>query len=121
MLTLQEVLEDAAALDEFAGLSEIHVNTRGVTGQTPLHWMATLGDVAAADLLVKAGAVVDAQDRQGNSPLHEAVRSRQHLVVRLLVERGARTGLKNVAGDTPLTLAESERYAPTLEALRDAV
>jgi ankyrin repeat protein len=121
MLTLREVLDDAAALEEFAGMLSVDVNTRGITGKTPLHWMATLGDLSGTELLLNAGATIDAQDRDGNTPLHEAVCSRQHMVVWLLVQRGANAGVKNALGETALHLAQRENYQPTVEALRDAV
>lgn len=121
MLTLREVLSDAADLDEFAGVAPVEVNTRGISGLTPLHWMATLGDVRGAELLLDAGAHVNAADDAGNTPLHEAVSSRQHLVVRLLLSRGADADLRNNLGESARDIARRERYEPTLEAIGGAV
>lgn len=121
MLTLSEVLGDAAALEEFAGLQTVGANTRGATGQTPLHWMATLGDAVGTQLLLNAGAQIDAQDREGSTPLHAAVRTRQHQVVRLLVLRGAQLDLKDASGQTARDLAIADRYEPMREAFGDAV
>lgn len=120
MLTLSEVLADVAALPEFSGIPTVDVNTRGGTGSTPLHWMAALGDVVGVDLLVNAGAAIDAVDLKGNTPLHEAVASRQHLVVSNLMDHGASTTLKNALGHTARDLAERQGYAPTLDALENA-
>jgi len=119
MLTISEVLGDAAAQPEFAGLAKVGVNSRGANGYTPLHWMAILGDVQGVSLLLEAGAAIDAADNEGNTPLHEAVRSRQHLVVRLLVDRGANKTLRNAPGYTAVELARRDGYAPTAEALSD--
>lgn len=121
MLTLREVLSDAADLDEFAGVSPVEVNTRGISGLTPLHWIATLGDLRGAELLLDAGAQVNAADDAGNTPLHEAVSSRQHLLVGLLLNRGADADLRNNSGKTARDIARSERYEPTLETMGDAV
>lgn len=97
------------------------MNSRGITGQTPLHWMATLGDVSGARLLLDAGAELNAADDSGNTPLHEAVRSRQHLLVQLLISRGADVGRTNSLSQSARDLAEVEGYAPTQEVLRGAV
>jgi uncharacterized protein len=120
MLTLTEVLNDAAALDEFAGIPQVHANTRGASGWTPLHWMASLGDVPGVRLLLEAGAEIDAADEKGNTPLHEAVDSRQHLVVQLLLQRGASDSLRNEFGLTPRQSAKRTGYEPTLEVFENA-
>lgn len=120
MLTLAEVLDDAAALAEFSGVQVISVTSRGASGQTPLHWMAALGDVAGIDVLLVAGADIDAADFQGTTPLHEAVSSRQHAAVRTLLQRGARADIQNSTGRTPCDVAKAEGYAPVLKAFNDA-
>jgi ankyrin repeat protein len=56
---------------------------------TPLHWAAHFGRAAAADLLLRRGAVVDAADRAGETPLHLAVRNNHLEVARLLLARKA--------------------------------
>ena len=120
MLTLAEVLDDASALPEFSGVQNLSASSRGLSGQTPLHWMATLGDIAGVNLLVHAGAEMDAQDIKGNTPLHEAVLSRQHHAARRLLECGARSDVRNGAGQTPADLARADGYAPVLEVLSNA-
>ena len=115
MLTIDEVLADVAAAPGFSG--RVEINTRGNEGQTPLHWMATLGDATGIELLVRAGADIDAADSHGNTPLHEAVLCRQHLAVAALLKGGAGVRLKNLAGLTPRDLAEAEGYFPVLELL----
>jgi ankyrin repeat protein len=84
------------------------VHARGGDGQTPLH-MA--GNVAAADLLIAAGAELDARDVDHEStPAQYMVRDRQ-AVARHLVARGCRTDLLMTAA-----LGDFERVRQHLDA-----
>jgi ankyrin repeat protein len=57
-------------------------------------------------VLVSAGALVDAADKGGTTPLHRAVRARNTFAVRSLLEAGARVDLRlKKEGSTPLHLA----------------
>jgi hypothetical protein len=55
--------------------------------------------------LLKAGAMIDAQDKNGATPLHRAVRTRGAMAVKCLLEAGANLLLKNKPGSTPFHLA----------------
>lgn len=117
MLTVEEVLSDVAETPEFSQLDEVTPRSRGVNGETPLHWMATLGDSRGIELLIQAGAEVDAVDNNGTTPLHEAVAARQLAAVRALICAGATFDLRNGEGKTPLELALEEGFKPVLEFL----
>lgn len=117
MLTVEEVLSDVAETPEFSQLDEVTPRSRGVNGETPLHWMATLGDSRGIELLIQAGAEVDAVDNNGTTPLHEAVAARQLAAVRALICAGATFDLRNGEGKTPLELALKEGFKPILEFL----
>ena len=54
MVSLDEVLDNARCSGDFLENETVLVNSRGVTGLTPLHFMATLGDSAGAQLLISA-------------------------------------------------------------------
>jgi len=56
-------------------------------------------------LLLKNGAKLESQDRDGNTPLHIAVNNNHRVLVRQLLTRGADVRAKNNAGNTPLDLA----------------
>ena len=107
MLTLAEVLQDAADSPGFENVGAVDVGTIGSEGQTPLHWMAVLGDVPAIHLLVNAGANVDAQDAHGDTALHEALKLHHIPAARALLENGARSDLRNKQGLSPADLGGS--------------
>ena len=78
--------------------------------ETPLHWAASSGDVAAATALLDAGAVVDPLGGifDGCTPLTEATIFEMYDVARLLLDRGAQNWLPGAAA---LGLAEEvERH-----------
>jgi len=56
-------------------------------------------------LLLKAGANINAQDKNGATPLHRAVRTRCTAAVRCLLEAGCDPNAKNKPGSTPFHLA----------------
>ena len=79
----------------------------------PLHYAAdgngpdwnTTRQVQTIQCLLDAGADIDAQDKNGASPLHRAVRTRCASAVKCLLEGGADARLKNKPGSTPFHLA----------------
>jgi Ankyrin repeats (3 copies) len=68
------------------------------------HWDATR-QVAMIRLLIKAGADLHAQDKNGATPLHRAVRTRCAAAVKVLLDAGADATLRNKPGSTPFHLA----------------
>ena len=74
-----------------------HVDARseGDSGQTPLHWAASSGDIEVVDALLDAGADIEAPGafHGVGGPLDNAVAFGQWPAARRLVERGARTSL----------------------------
>jgi ankyrin repeat protein len=82
---------------------------------TPLHYAADgyiLGhewdaarQVQTIDFLVASGSNVNAQDKNGASPLHRAVRTRCSAAVRSLIQAGADPLMRNKPGSTPFHLA----------------
>jgi len=61
--------------------------------------------VKTIEVLLKAGADIQAQDKNGATPLHRAVRTRCAAAVRCLLQAGADPALKNKPGSTPFHLA----------------
>jgi len=55
--------------------------------------------------LIDAGALINARDKNGATPLHRSVRTRCHLAVDSLLANGADPLCKNDSGSTPFHLA----------------
>lgn len=84
---------------------------------TPLHGICWQGEYTDPEpniaceriirSLIVAGVPIDAQDAEGNTPLHEAVDGdwSNQTAVRVLLELGAEPDLTNKNGRTPLHLA----------------
>jgi Ankyrin repeats (many copies) len=69
---------------------------------------AASGDTVQTTALLDQGAVLEARDELGRTPLMLAVMQRKPEVVRLLLDRGADPNAADNAGRTPLQLAKKE-------------
>jgi ankyrin repeat protein len=61
--------------------------------------------VKTLECLLDAGAEIDAQDKNGATALHRAVRTRAPAAVRYLLDRGSDPSLRNLPGSTAFHLA----------------
>ena len=61
--------------------------------------------VAMIQLLLEAGADIHAQDKNGATPLHRAVRTRCAAAVECLLDAGADATIRNLPGSTAFHLA----------------
>lgn len=83
-----------------------------VDGMTALHWATYHDDVEVTDLLVRAGANVNAANRYGVTPLSLACTNGNTVIVELLLEAGADANAPLPGGETPLmTAARTGRLA----------
>jgi ankyrin repeat protein len=88
-----------------------HCRARNRRGAEPLHYAADANhwDPAAQaetiKYLLSVGADANAQDKNGVTPVHRAVRTRSLPAVRALLDGGANPRSVNGAGSTPLHLA----------------
>ncbi|HUR55081.1 MAG TPA: ankyrin repeat domain-containing protein [Gemmataceae bacterium] len=83
---------------------------------TPLHAAAMQGHAAVCEVLLRAGAGVDAQtDPQGYAPLHSAAFAGHVGAIRVLLAHGADRGLVNYRDERP---ADTARRTGQAEAVR---
>lgn len=79
------------------------------SGERALHMVAKDRDLAWLGFLVQKGARIDLKDRDGNTPLIDAVRSGFVEGVRILIAKGAQINASNNLGETPLIVAVQKR------------
>jgi hypothetical protein len=88
---------------------------RNMRKSTPLHYAADgyitgpefdeNRQVQTLTTLIQHGANIHAQDKNGATPLHRAVRTRCIAAVRFLLDTGSDPAMKNKPGSTPFHLA----------------
>jgi uncharacterized protein len=112
--SVDAILDDMADLPEFLGLPRPQISTPGRFGNRPLKIVAVRGDVRAIEMLVAAGAEIDARNEDGCTALHHAA-SQGHLpAVRRLVELGASLDVRDDDGRTPLEVATLLKESDTV-------
>lgn len=80
----------------------VDVKTQQGDGTAALHWAANLDNPAMADLLIRAGARVDAANDLGATPLYLACTNRSAAMVERLLEAKANPNAKLLNGETVL-------------------
>jgi ankyrin repeat protein len=90
----------------------------GAHGIPVLYFPVVHGEQAIAEMLLSAGAPVNAGDGM-MTPLHAAAAFDQPEMARWLVANGAYTNLLNYDGKTALELAEANGHEAVVTALRE--
>ena len=106
--TLDEVLQSTSdtLFPAELGRRKVELSSRDVDGDTPLHVIVWRNDLAGAELLVAAGADIDAIGDMGETPLHIAVRNKNPSLVLLLLRADAKIGIRSEFGTTPREMSE---------------
>lgn len=93
-----------------------------IFGRTDLHYACVDSNSVATEKLLSDGCDVNAQDRNGWSPLHFSAQSGCLECLQLLLGAGADTELRDSFGNTPLFRAvfESKGDGSLIKALRAA-
>jgi uncharacterized protein len=92
----------------------------GAHGFPALFYPAIHGHVETAELLLRAGADVNAGGEGVNTALHAAAGFNQPAMTAWLLARGARHDARGFQNKTPLAMAESLGHAEVVALLRDA-
>ena len=85
----------------------------------PLHIAAGRGDLSIANLLLQAGATVDAVSNHGSTALLLAARNGKIQVVEALLNAGADKAVKGNDGMTALDEAQEKNHPAIVKLLRD--
>jgi ankyrin repeat protein len=95
------------------------VNDFTYDGWTPLHLAAFFGALDAAQLLIDAGADLQAVSRNAldNTPLHAATAGGHTEIALLLIERGADVTATDAGRHTPLHIAAESGLTDVVQAL----
>ena len=95
------------------------IEAAGNDGRRPLHLaVLTVGDVEKK--LVKAGAELNAQDSDGNTPLLLACAHADEKTVRYLLKSGADASIQNNAGKTAMDLCAARGFNSAIELMMGA-
>lgn len=86
---VQQLLEDIARAMAVDGDTPVSVRMRDGANDTPLHYAACWGDVRAIEMLVDAGAQLDAHGAFDATPLVVAIFNERYAAARRLLELGA--------------------------------
>ncbi|MDX1458028.1 MAG: hypothetical protein R3276_10600 [Marinobacter sp.] len=73
MRDIETILKEIEAVPDFFGHEVISVTYKNGYGDMPLHIVSGWGDCDAIQVLVRAGAPIDAPGEGGFTPLHCAV------------------------------------------------
>lgn len=88
-------------------------------GWSPLHYAASKGQVPMAEMLIAKGALINAPAPDGTTPLMMAARSGSTKMVNLLLAQGADPTTLNVAKLSAADWAESNKEPKLAERLRE--
>ena len=120
------LVADAAMRDDAQAVRSLlkqgkDVNAAQGDGMTALHWAATNGDANVAQMLIYAGANLEAVTRVGDyTPLHLASKSGNAAVVETLVKAGSDLGATTTTGGgTPLHFAAAAGSVEAIGVLLD--
>jgi ankyrin repeat protein len=125
----QERLWDASMAGDTLGVAQALADSADVNvldtrtnpnGRRALNWAAWYNHVPVIELLLAAGAEIDAVNNTGFSPLHHAAEAGSPDAARALIARGADPGLTNFAGRAPIQTARGNGHEELVEILREA-
>lgn len=93
---------DVEGVKFFMHSDPVSINQKNFGGATALHLAARQGGFEVVDILVKAGAKIDAVDNEGWTPLMRAANASNPKIVKLLIDNGADATAKNSVGESAI-------------------
>lgn len=87
-----------------------------VHGWTGLHWAAAAGHAEIVQILIQAGASVNARDKHESTPLHWAAATGQQSVLPVLTRGGGNLHMRDKRGRTPIGVAVKHQQEFAAEA-----
>ena len=93
------------------------VNTPAADGTTAIHWAAQWNDLKTAELLIEAGANVNAANRFAATPLWAAATNGSGAMVERLLRAGANPNTAALEGEPPLLAAARAGSVDAVRAL----
>jgi ankyrin repeat protein len=99
------------------------IGVRDLDSSTPLHWAAWKGHAEIVQILLDAGADMQAKNENGhwgNTPLHAAAHGNQAAAARVLIASGADVNAKDSFGQTPLAHTAIHKATAAAKALKEA-
>lgn len=86
-------------------LSELGIDSGDSDMRTPLIWATFYNNIELLDWLIKNGANLDHQDRNGYCALHFAGQQRSFDSAKLLLDYGANINIRDIHGNPPIWTA----------------
>jgi len=116
---LKKLLDEInSTLGDFSECPAMSATDVASSGDSPLHKVAIWGDVAAAEVLLRNGANINALGEDDDTPLHRAIAGGHVEMVRYLLAHGANADLANRYDNTPSKDAESSGDPSLVAAFR---
>ena len=120
MRNIEDIFREVEKVPDFVSHHIDSVNYRNGYGDSPLHIVASWGDCEAIDLLVSAGADINAQGEHGFTPLHYAAQMDKPEAILLLRKLGARMDIL-AEGEAVLDVANSAGSRAAIRAIRASI
>jgi len=117
MRTIEDIYREVESVPDFSGHKISSPTYKNGYGDTVLHIVSNWGDCQAIELLIEAGAEINATGETGFTPLHCAAEQNRPTAICALLRLGARSKPDN-NGQTPLELALSLGNEEAVDAFR---